>query len=219
MLSLKKISSPGELNRVPWSSHNVFGIDRDAFTHFENFHRSFCPHRGVVAWSSACQAAERPSRDPVIGFLFPRASAGSLFSRQTVSRRTEVDISMRHCKDRLVKRRRFMLLVALTCLLLNALGCYGAWMTAPAARKCCASGHCSPSNRDSCCKSLPAGNGQTLEAQSPTSVPAPISTPAIFDIQPVALPAFRQLERFLNLADSSPPPHRALSDSHLSLRI
>ena len=101
--------------------------------------------------------------------------------------------------------RRPVLLLALACLLINALDCYGAWMTSAAARKCCASGHCSPTNKDLCCKNSPAGNRQTLEAKSSTSVPEPITHAMVFTVNPTESPALTQLERLQSFANGSPP--------------
>ena len=69
-----------------------------------------------------------------------------------------------------------VLFVALACLLLNALDCYGASLTSAKARKCCASGHCSPANLDSCCRTSPTGANQAFEPHSKVSVQKPVHT-------------------------------------------
>src|ERR1700734_593143 len=91
--------------------------------------------------------------------------------------------------------RRSLLLVALAGLLLNSLDCYGAWLTGAQARKCCASGHCSPANRDSCCKNSPAGASQAFKLQPKASVPAPIPHIVGLIPPPVDLLATVRLER------------------------
>jgi hypothetical protein len=114
--------------------------------------------------------------------------------------------------------RRSVLFVALACLLLNALDCYGAWLTSAQARKCCASGHCSPSNLDSCCKNAPAGTSQALELHPKTSVPEPIPTVAALIATPVDLFVGTRFERITPGSDDHPPPREFLNNS-LRLRI
>src|SRR5260370_36468721 len=114
--------------------------------------------------------------------------------------------------------RRSVLLVALACLLLNALECYGASLTSAQARKCCGSGHCSPANLDPCCRNSPTGTTPTLVAQPKTSVQQPIPHMVALSAMPVSLCVSPQFERIRVVPDGHPPP-RDLPNSSLPLRI
>jgi hypothetical protein len=102
--------------------------------------------------------------------------------------------------------RRPALLPAIACLLLNVLSCNGAWLLSAQARKCCASGDCSPANHDSCCRTSPAGSVQTLEAHSSPTVPAPAIIPLIVNAAPLHLvPATRPHDIEAGLSGTPPP--------------
>jgi len=111
-----------------------------------------------------------------------------------------------------------VLLVALACLLLNALDCYGAGLTNAPARKCCASGHCSPRNHDSCCKNTPSGANQALEFHPKISVQKPILNIVALNVVPADMRLSLRFDGFVAGMDGDPPP-RSLPDNLLPLRI
>jgi hypothetical protein len=113
--------------------------------------------------------------------------------------------------------RRAALLPAILCLLLNVLNCGGAVLMSAQARKCCGSGHCSPANHDSCCRTSPGGSIQTLEAHSGPTVPAPAIIPMIVNATPFDLvPASRPFD--IEEVSETPPPGE-FSCCPLPLRI
>jgi hypothetical protein len=122
------------------------------------------------------------------------------------------------CNHKRMFLRRSVQLVALACLLLNALDCYGASFTSAEARKCCGSGHCSPTNRDSCCKNAPAGTSQVLEFHPKASVQNPVVHVAAVIPMPVDVYASPRFQRIPLASDDHPPP-RDLPGSSLPLRI
>ena len=111
-----------------------------------------------------------------------------------------------------------MLLVALACLFLNAVDCYGAGLISAQARKCCASGHCSPANHDSCCKNAPAGTTQAFELHQKTSVQKPVPNVAALIAAPVDL-SFSARFDFVRAGSDDHPPPRDFLNSSLPLLI
>ena len=107
-----------------------------------------------------------------------------------------------------------MLLLALAGLLVNALDCYGAWLTSRQARKCCGSGHCSASNLDSCCKNAATGSTQALEAASKNSVQRPMLSMAAPSVEMILLAVIP-----VSTADESHPPPLDLPKDNFPLLI
>jgi hypothetical protein len=114
--------------------------------------------------------------------------------------------------------RRPALLLAVVCLLLNVLDCSGAALMSAQARKCCGSGHCSPSNHDPCCRTSPAGSVQTLEAHAKAAVPAPATVPVILNVSLSCLGPTVRFDR-IDLEVSGGPPPWQVQSSRLPLRI
>ncbi len=110
------------------------------------------------------------------------------------------------------------MLVALVGLLLNALDCNGAWLASAQARKCCASGRCSGTNLDSCCKNSPGGASQTIELQPTVSPVPPVLSVVPFNLIPADLFASLRTERMMAGSEDHPPP-RDLPGDRLPLRI
>jgi hypothetical protein len=109
------------------------------------------------------------------------------------------------------------LLLVLVCLVFNALDCNGAWLTSRQAKKCCAKGHCSPTNQDPCCKNAPIGNTFALAAHAKASVPAPVVS-AHLAVTPFAAAISGQRVLFYVAATGPPPPLISISRA-LPLRI
>jgi hypothetical protein len=111
-----------------------------------------------------------------------------------------------------MRARRLAFLAALLGLVLTSLDCYGAWITSPEARRCCHSGHCSPSNPDPCCKIPPAGIHPAFVGRArvdvyPTIVVMAVVAPLVGTPWAAAPP--RQIEISLGI----PPPLEFRSDS------
>jgi hypothetical protein len=71
-------------------------------------------------------------------------------------------------------RRTILIAIATLAVIINVLGCSGAWITSAQARTCCALGKCSQVRlADPCCKAAPAGSTQDLETQTRVSVAIP----------------------------------------------
>jgi hypothetical protein len=97
-----------------------------------------------------------------------------------------------------------MLFIALAGVLLNALDCYGAWITSKQARDCCRSGHCSPANHDPCCKISPSPASQvTVHQQKTQFAPPAIAAAAV--AAPAAPLAAVVWRRIAVDVDASPP--------------
>jgi hypothetical protein len=114
--------------------------------------------------------------------------------------------------------RRSVLLVALACLLLNAFDCFGAGLISAQARKCCASGHCSPKNLDSCCKNAPSGANQALLLHPKVSVQKPIANITALNPVPVTVSLALRFDGIRAPSDDH-PPGRLASNQGLPLRI
>ena len=122
------------------------------------------------------------------------------------------------CNHGYMRFRRSVLLAALACLLLNAFDCFGAGLISAQARKCCASGHCSPKNLDSCCKNAPSGANQSLILHPRISDQRPV--PNIIALNPVPVNVSLAL-RFdgMRAAFNDHPPGRFAPSQGLPLRI
>lgn len=130
----------------------------------------------------------------------------------------QVDMFSLGCNHWHMVFRRSVLLVALACLLLNALDCFGAGLMNAQARKCCASGHCSPRNLDSCCKASPTGANQALVLHPNVSVQKPVQNIDGLNLVPVHVYATLRLCGIRAGSDDHPPPQFSPNNG-LLLRI
>lgn len=122
------------------------------------------------------------------------------------------DTTVRTCKSNVVTARRLAFLAAVIALVFSSLDCYGASITSREARRCCHSGHCSPSNPDPCCKIPPAGFRPAFVGQSridvqPTLVIMAVAAPPV--VSPLTVTPPHEIEIALGI----PPPLEFRSDS------
>jgi hypothetical protein len=238
----RRIQSPGHSRVHPHSSKSGRRFRRAKRTLIANIVRHFPVSLHVAAGTRRWRTANplsppnsfrdiRPSRaeshEPM-NALHARASPWRIrspsylrnFASEYLASAMKAPLTMfeRDCDHKRMPFRRPVLLVALACLLLNALDCYGASLTGAQARKCCASGHCSPANLDSCCKNFPAGTSLALELHPKISVEKPIPNVAALDAAPVGLCFSLRFELISADWEDHPPP-RDFLNSGLPLRI